>query len=220
MRAAPRVVSLAAKVADGTARRIESDHSTAEPRAEAAAAKREERVLVERLESRPRIAHLGEHDPASNGVPAGAGGGGVGSTGAGGKTKTKGGTNVDTIIGKIVVDQGLATPEEVQACLEQARATSLDGNSKSLPLLLVENDFITRRQLERIKAQADYDAALGSRTFGLTLGDARAQLHTLRQLVEHADRALPLDLTPPAEVWQRLRMSPRPDPCLPSGRLR
>jgi serine/threonine-protein kinase len=71
------------------------------------------------------------------------------------KNRTKSGTNIDTIIGKIVVDQGLATPEEVQACLEQARATSVDGNSKSLPLLLVENDFITKRQLERIKAQAE-----------------------------------------------------------------
>jgi serine/threonine-protein kinase len=70
-------------------------------------------------------------------------------------SRTKGGTNIDTIIGKIVVDQGLATPEEVQACLEQARASTQEGNSKSLPLLLVENDFITRRQLDRIKAQAE-----------------------------------------------------------------
>src|SRR5437762_117626 len=71
------------------------------------------------------------------------------------RTRTKSSTNIDTIIGKIVVDQGLATPEEVQACLEQARANLTEGNSKSLPLLLVENDFITRRQLERIKAQAE-----------------------------------------------------------------
>lgn len=70
-------------------------------------------------------------------------------------TKTKGGTNVDTIIGKIVVDQGLATPEEVQACLEMARQSSTEGNTKSLPLLLVENDYITRRQLERIRMQAE-----------------------------------------------------------------
>jgi len=71
------------------------------------------------------------------------------------KHKTKGGTNIDTIIGKIVVDQGLATPEEVQACLEQARASSAEGNTHSLPLLLVENDYITKRQLERIRAQAE-----------------------------------------------------------------
>lgn len=69
--------------------------------------------------------------------------------------RSKGGTNIDTIIGKIVVDQGLATSEEVQQCLEQARASSVDGNSKSLPLLLVENDYITRRQLERIRAEAE-----------------------------------------------------------------
>ncbi|MCC6321256.1 MAG: serine/threonine protein kinase [Phycisphaerales bacterium] len=72
-----------------------------------------------------------------------------------GRGKTKGGTNIDTIIGKIVVDQGLATPEEVQQCLEMARASSQDGNSKSLPILLVENDYITKRQLERIKAEAE-----------------------------------------------------------------
>jgi eukaryotic-like serine/threonine-protein kinase len=90
-----------------------------------------------------------QDSPGQPGTQAQAGGG------ISGKTKTKGGTNIDTIIGKIVVDQGLATPEEVQACLEQARTTSLDGNSKSLPLLLVENDFITKRQLERIKAQAE-----------------------------------------------------------------
>jgi len=67
----------------------------------------------------------------------------------------KGGTNIDTIIGKIVVDQGLATAEEVQQCLEQARNATQEGNSKSLPLLLVQNDYITRRQLERIRAEAE-----------------------------------------------------------------
>lgn len=69
--------------------------------------------------------------------------------------RTKGGTNVDTIIGKIVVDQGLATPEEVQACLEMARQSAAEGNSKSLPLLLIENEYITKRQLERIRLQAE-----------------------------------------------------------------
>lgn len=87
-----------------------------------------------------------------------AGNGAGASQGDSGETrtpKTKGGTNVDTIIGKIVVDQGLATPEEVQACLEMARQSSSEGNTKSLPLLLVENDYITRRQLERIRIQAE-----------------------------------------------------------------
>lgn len=79
----------------------------------------------------------------------------AGISGSSASGKTKGGTNVDTIIGKLVVDQGFATPEEVQACLEQARLATQEGNSKSLPLLLVENDYITKRQLERIRAQAE-----------------------------------------------------------------
>jgi serine/threonine-protein kinase len=118
-------------------------------------------------DARPDIGLEGESPsptPGSNGAGKGSGGGGAKAVAGGlhddndhglGKTKSKGSTNIDTIIGKIVVDQGLATPEEVQACLEQARASSTDGNSKSLPLLLVENDFITKRQLERIKAQAE-----------------------------------------------------------------
>jgi serine/threonine-protein kinase len=116
-------------------------------------------------EARADIGLEGEHTPSTGSNGSGKGGGGKavagglhddgGMDGGSPRGKTKGSTNIDTIIGKIVVDQGLATPEEVQACLEQARASSTEGNSKSLPLLLVENDFITRRQLERIKAQAE-----------------------------------------------------------------
>lgn len=107
----------------------------------------------------PREGHHGGHDPSSNGKAPNIGGesaasGGNGGNG-GGSHRSKGGTNIDTIIGKIVVDQGLATSEEVQQCLEQARASSQEGNSKSLPLLLVQNDYITRRQLERIRAEAE-----------------------------------------------------------------
>jgi hypothetical protein len=47
-----------------------------------------------------------------------------------------------------------------------------------------------------VQSASDYDALLENRTCGLTLDDARAQLHALRQLVERADLALPLDLTP------------------------
>ncbi|MBC7834360.1 MAG: serine/threonine protein kinase [Phycisphaerales bacterium] len=68
------------------------------------------------------------------------------------RTKTKGGTNVDTIIGKVVVDQGLATPDEVQQCLEQARSLAQDNNQRSLADLLVANDYITRRQLQRLRS--------------------------------------------------------------------
>jgi serine/threonine-protein kinase len=103
---------------------------------------------------------------ASSGGGGGSGaskGGSKGGSGVGGEqqdlashgSKSGSSTNIDTIIGKIVVDQGLATAEEVQQCLEQARSASQEGNAKSLPLLLVQNDYITRRQLARIRAEAE-----------------------------------------------------------------
>lgn len=106
--------------------------------------------------------------PPANPAAASRGGSGAGKSpsdaGIGGEggdlashhgSKSGGSTNIDTIIGKIVVDQGLATAEEVQQCLEQARSSSQEGNAKSLPLLLVQNDYITRRQLARIRAEAE-----------------------------------------------------------------
>lgn len=113
-------------------------------------------------------APVGGQGGASGGASGGGQGGGGGGWAGGAsnpggddqsdpKSNKSGGTNIDTIIGKIVVDQGLATPEEVQACLEMARQSSTEGNSKSLPLLLVENDYITHRQLERLRLQAEQE---------------------------------------------------------------
>ncbi len=58
-------------------------------------------------------------------------------------------TNLDSLVGRIVVEQGLATPEEVQACLEMQRQKAHDQNEDSLASLLVRNQFITNRQAER-----------------------------------------------------------------------
>jgi serine/threonine-protein kinase len=66
----------------------------------------------------------------------------------------KGGSNVDSVIGRLVIDQGFATVEELQHCLTQARASSADINNKSLAELLVDNEFITRRQMERLREAA------------------------------------------------------------------
>lgn len=76
-----------------------------------------------------------------------------GSSGA--KGKTKGGTNLDTMVGKLAVDQRLATPEEVQACIEQARQSGSDGNHRTLTQLLIENAYITPRQAERLRQQLE-----------------------------------------------------------------
>jgi serine/threonine-protein kinase len=64
----------------------------------------------------------------------------------------KGGTNVDTLVGRLVVDNGLATPEEVQHCLEQARSIREQDSSASLVQILIDNEYVTKRQIARLRA--------------------------------------------------------------------
>jgi serine/threonine-protein kinase len=60
--------------------------------------------------------------------------------------------NLDTEVGKVVVDMGLATKTEIEFCREQQKQAS-DPNQRSLADLLVENSFITVNQAKRIRHQ-------------------------------------------------------------------
>ncbi|HZZ44969.1 MAG TPA: serine/threonine-protein kinase [Tepidisphaeraceae bacterium] len=62
--------------------------------------------------------------------------------------------NLDTEVGKVVVDLGLATKTEVEFCKESLKQSS-DPNQRSLADLLVENQFITPNQAKRIRSQVD-----------------------------------------------------------------
>jgi len=62
--------------------------------------------------------------------------------------------NLDTEVGKVVLDLGLATTNEIDFCREQQKQSS-DPNQRSLADLLVENNFITPNQARRIKSQFD-----------------------------------------------------------------
>lgn len=64
----------------------------------------------------------------------------------------KHGTNLDTLVGRLVVDNGLATREEVQHCLEQAKTMRQEDNSASLVQILVDNEYVTKRQIHRLRA--------------------------------------------------------------------
>jgi serine/threonine protein kinase len=66
----------------------------------------------------------------------------------------KSGTNLDTLVGRAVVEQGLATPEQVQHCLALAKEVE-DENQKSLWELLVSNGYATRSQMTRLKERLD-----------------------------------------------------------------
>lgn len=83
-----------------------------------------------------------------------ASGSGVGSMGgsfSGSKVPMPG--NLDTILGQMVVEQGLATKEEVD---EAAGArTSGAASGKSLAELLIERQFVTEKQLSRLRSQAE-----------------------------------------------------------------
>lgn len=66
----------------------------------------------------------------------------------------------DSILGRLVVDYGLALPEEVQQCLEiqrKLRAAAAEGQSPnaSLETILVQKGVVTQRQLKRLKAQLE-----------------------------------------------------------------
>ena len=61
----------------------------------------------------------------------------------------------DTIIGRLVIEQGLATRDEVQDCLAQQADLAKEQNNRSLADLLVENGHLTRRQVERIRPLAE-----------------------------------------------------------------
>jgi serine/threonine-protein kinase len=63
-------------------------------------------------------------------------------------------SNVDTEIGRMVVDLGLATRTEVEFCREQQKQSS-DPNQRSLTDLLIEHNFITVNQAKRIRGQVE-----------------------------------------------------------------
>jgi serine/threonine-protein kinase len=90
---------------------------------------------------------------AGVGPGAGASGGfsAIGGTSSGASGL---GPNLDTEVGKLVLDMGLATPTELEFCREQQKQSS-DPNQRSLADLLVEHSFITVNQAKRIRGRLD-----------------------------------------------------------------
>jgi serine/threonine-protein kinase len=69
----------------------------------------------------------------------------------------KGNTNIDTLVGRLVVEQGLATSDEVAHCLTSAKgpAENEDRRDRSLAQVLLDNEYITKRQLARLKERIE-----------------------------------------------------------------
>ncbi len=124
-----------------------------------------------RLEQGAAGANAGDAPPPPSAMGGSFAGGSRDPAASKGETsgRSKIPNNIDTFIGRLVVDQGLATPEEVQVCLEQARNNGAEDavvpvqrevvgqaqSQLSLAELLVNNEYITRRQAERLKVMAE-----------------------------------------------------------------
>ena len=67
----------------------------------------------------------------------------------------KAATNVDTMLGRTVVEMGLATNEEVDDMLALQEHLNEDGSQRSLADVLVSNGVITERQMNRVRNEVD-----------------------------------------------------------------
>ena len=63
-------------------------------------------------------------------------------------------SSLDSEVGKVVVELGLATKTEVEFCREQQKQSS-DPNQRSLADVLIEHSFITVNQAKRIRTQLE-----------------------------------------------------------------
>ncbi len=98
---------------------------------------------------------------------------------------SKSGTNLDTLIGRLVIDQGLATAEEVKHALTLARELEEDSN-KSLAHVLVDREFVTKRQLARlrevIEAERSGNKITGYKILGKLGAGAMATVYKAKQI--------------------------------------
>ncbi len=110
----------------------------------------------------------------------------------------KAGTNVDTMVGRLVVDQGLATPEEVQHCLVISKQSAEEKSQRSLVQLLVDHEYVTKRQISRLKAILEAERSgqkiPGYRVLGKLGAGAMATVFKAKQL--SLDRVVAIKLLP------------------------
>ncbi len=107
----------------------------------------------------------------------------------------KSGTSLDTLVGRLVVEQGLATNDEVSHCLEQVKE---DRNQRSLAQILVAHDYVTERQIVRLKqiveAQRTGQKIPGYKVLGKLGEGAMATVFKAKQL--SLDRTVAIKILP------------------------
>ena len=107
----------------------------------------------------------------------------------------KAGTNLDTLMGRLVIEQGLATQDEVSHCLEQVKE---DRNQRSLAQMLVTQNYVTERQIVRLKqiveAQRSGQKIPGYKVLGKLGEGAMATVFKAKQI--SLDRTVAIKILP------------------------
>jgi serine/threonine-protein kinase len=105
--------------------------------------------------------------------------------------------NLDTEVGRVVVENGLATRTEIDFCREQLKQAS-DPNQRSLADLLVEHQFITANQAKRIRSQVEerknYSQIPGYQLLGKLGKGAMATVYKAKQM--SLDRTVAVKVLP------------------------
>jgi eukaryotic-like serine/threonine-protein kinase len=114
----------------------------------------------------------------------------------------KAGTNVDTLVGRLVVEQGYITREELDELVEQSKSSSAvgaDRNQLSLTKMLVNQEYITKRQLSRLHQQLEAEKSgqkiPGYKILGKLGAGAMATVVKAKQI--SLDRLVAIKLLPP-----------------------
>jgi serine/threonine-protein kinase len=89
-------------------------------------------------------------DAAASAAATGAGG----SAGLEGDSRGKS-TGVDTMLGRVFVERGYITSQELDAIREMQRSAGESAEARTLPDLLIEQDYVTRKQLDRVRTEIE-----------------------------------------------------------------
>ncbi len=132
----------------------------------------------------------------SAGVSAPTAGNSVAGNSVAGNSIAGGTSNLDTEVGKVVLDMGLATRTEIEFCRERQKQSS-DPSGRSLADLLVDHNFITVNQAKRIRStvtEAKSGQIPGYQLLGKLGKGAMATVYKARQL--SLDRIVAIKVLP------------------------